>query len=161
MNLNATLFVQCLVFFGLAWFTMRFVWPPISKVLDERSERISRGLADAEAASVELSDARETARDQIGQAKLAAREITRQAEMQASDILVRAQEEASAIVARAQNLADQAAVQAKRKAKEELMKDFSSLVFDATKAVLLREVDIDVHRDILDQMIYRDKFDEK
>ncbi|WP_092483755.1 F0F1 ATP synthase subunit B [Candidatus Ichthyocystis hellenicum] len=161
MNLNATLFVQCLVFFGLAWFTMRFVWPPICKVLDERSEKISRGLADAEAASVELSEARDTARDQIGQAKLAAREIARQAEIQASDIVVRAQEEASAIVARAQSLAEQASVQAKRRAKEELVKDFSSLVFDATRAILRREVDVESHRDILDQMIRQDKSDEK
>ncbi|HRC60445.1 MAG TPA: F0F1 ATP synthase subunit B, partial [Candidatus Propionivibrio aalborgensis] len=27
MNLNATLFAQIVVFFILAWFTMKFVWP--------------------------------------------------------------------------------------------------------------------------------------
>ncbi|HUY02820.1 MAG TPA: F0F1 ATP synthase subunit B, partial [Rhodocyclaceae bacterium] len=39
MNLNATLFAQLGVFFILAWFTMKFVWPPIMKALDERAQK--------------------------------------------------------------------------------------------------------------------------
>ena len=48
MNINATLFAQILVFFGLVWFTMKFVWPPIAKALDERAAKIAEGLAAAE-----------------------------------------------------------------------------------------------------------------
>ena len=48
MNLNATLAAQCLVFFILAWFTMKYVWPPIMKALDERASNIADGLAAAE-----------------------------------------------------------------------------------------------------------------
>ncbi len=48
MSLNATLFAQLVVFFILAWFTMKFVWPPIVKALDERAQKIADGLADAE-----------------------------------------------------------------------------------------------------------------
>ena len=48
MNLNATLFAQLIVFFILVWFTMRFVWPPIAKALDERADKIAEGLAAAE-----------------------------------------------------------------------------------------------------------------
>ena len=29
MNLNATLVAQLVVFFILAWVTMKFVWPPL------------------------------------------------------------------------------------------------------------------------------------
>lgn len=39
MNLNATLFAQLIVFFILVWFTMKFVWPPITKALDERAKK--------------------------------------------------------------------------------------------------------------------------
>jgi F-type H+-transporting ATPase subunit b len=39
VNLNATLFAQLVVFLILAWFTMKFVWPPIMKALDERARR--------------------------------------------------------------------------------------------------------------------------
>lgn len=48
MNINATLFAQIIVFFGLVWFTMKFVWPPIAKALDERAAKIAEGLAAAE-----------------------------------------------------------------------------------------------------------------
>ncbi|NCZ74123.1 MAG: F0F1 ATP synthase subunit B, partial [Betaproteobacteria bacterium] len=35
MNINATLIIQIVVFIILWWFTARFVWPPITKALDE------------------------------------------------------------------------------------------------------------------------------
>ena len=41
MNLNATLFAQLVVFFILGWFTMRFVWPPIIRAIDERTNKRS------------------------------------------------------------------------------------------------------------------------
>ncbi|MEY4537638.1 MAG: hypothetical protein RL171_1789, partial [Pseudomonadota bacterium] len=47
MSINATLFLQLIVFLILAWFTMKFVWPPITKALDERAEKIASGLAAA------------------------------------------------------------------------------------------------------------------
>ena len=54
MNLNATLFAQFVVFFILALFTMKFVWPPLMKTLDDRAKRISEGLAAAERGKHEL-----------------------------------------------------------------------------------------------------------
>ena len=44
MNLNATLFAQLVVFFILGWFTMKFVWPPIIRAIDERTNKIASGL---------------------------------------------------------------------------------------------------------------------
>ena len=42
MNINATLFVQMVVFFIGAWFTMKFIWPPLIKALDERAQEDRR-----------------------------------------------------------------------------------------------------------------------
>ena len=53
MSINATLFVQMIVFAILVWFTMKFVWPPIANALDERAEKIAHGLAAAEHAKIE------------------------------------------------------------------------------------------------------------
>ena len=50
MYLNATLIVQIIVFLALWWFTARFVWPPITRALDERSKKIADGLAAADKA---------------------------------------------------------------------------------------------------------------
>ena len=57
MSINATLFVQAIVFAILVWFTMKFVWPPIANALDERANKIADGLAAADRAKSELSAA--------------------------------------------------------------------------------------------------------
>ncbi len=57
MSINATLFIQMVVFAILVWFTMRFVWPPITKAIDERTQKIADGLSAAERARLELSNA--------------------------------------------------------------------------------------------------------
>ena len=50
MNINATLFLQAIVFAILVWFTMRFIWPPLTKALDERAAKIAEGLSAADKA---------------------------------------------------------------------------------------------------------------
>ena len=62
MNLNATLFAQIVVFGILWWFTMKFVWPPITKALDERATKIADGLAAADKAKLELKNANKSVR---------------------------------------------------------------------------------------------------
>ena len=57
MSINATLFVQAVVFLLLVLFTMKFVWPPIAKALDERAQKVAAGLAAAEKAKAELASA--------------------------------------------------------------------------------------------------------
>ena len=59
MNINATLFLQAVVFAILVWFTMKFVWPPITKALDERAQKVADGLAAADKARTELAAANE------------------------------------------------------------------------------------------------------
>ena len=48
MTINATLIAQMIVFLILIWFTMKFIWPPLTKAMDERAHRISEGLSAAE-----------------------------------------------------------------------------------------------------------------
>ena len=48
MYLNATFIAQMVVFFILGWFTMKFVWPPLMKALDDRAKKIADGLEAAE-----------------------------------------------------------------------------------------------------------------
>ena len=54
MNINATLFLQAIVFAILVWFTMRYIWPPLTKALDERAAKIAEGLSAADKAKTEL-----------------------------------------------------------------------------------------------------------
>jgi len=57
VSINATLFVQAIVFAILVWFTMKFVWPPLAAALDERAQKIADGLAAADKAKSELAAA--------------------------------------------------------------------------------------------------------
>ena len=54
MSITATLIVQMIVFLILVWFTMKFVWPPITAALDERAKKIAEGLSAADKAKAEL-----------------------------------------------------------------------------------------------------------
>ena len=98
MNINAALFLQMVVFFIGAWVTMKFIWPPLIKSLDERRKRIADGLKAADAGNQSLADAQR-----------------RVAQLEAE-----ARERAQAIVAetekRAQALVDEAKAQAKLEA---------------------------------------------
>lgn len=62
MNLNATIFAQIIVFGILVWFTMKYVWPPIAKALDERADKIAEGLAAAERGKSDFEQAEKSCR---------------------------------------------------------------------------------------------------
>ena len=69
MNLNATLIAQIVVFLILWAFTMKFVWPPITKALDERASKIAGGLAAADKAKAELASANQRVQQELAQSR--------------------------------------------------------------------------------------------
>lgn len=48
MNLNATLLGQMTTFGLFVWFTMKYIWPPVIKAMQERQQKIADGLGAAE-----------------------------------------------------------------------------------------------------------------
>lgn len=96
MNLNATLIAQFVVFFILAGFTMKFVWPPLIKALDERAKKIADGLAAADRGKAdlaaaekriqgELASARDEGQKRIGEAEKRAQLIIEEAKKTAAE----------------------------------------------------------------------------
>ena len=69
MSINATLIVQMIVFAILVWFTMRFVWPPITAALDERAKKIAEGLSAADKAKADLAAANTRVEQQLAAAR--------------------------------------------------------------------------------------------
>ncbi|MCK4871002.1 MAG: F0F1 ATP synthase subunit B, partial [Gammaproteobacteria bacterium] len=45
MNINVTLLGEMITFGVLIFVTMKFIWPPITKAMDERQKKIADGLA--------------------------------------------------------------------------------------------------------------------
>ena len=100
MNLNATLFAQLIVFFILVWFTMKFVWPPIAKALDERADKIAEGLAAAERGKSDFEQAEKKVAELMGQGRDQVAEMVTNAEKRAAQIVEEAKGQASTEAAR-------------------------------------------------------------
>ena len=152
MNINATLFLQAIVFAILVWFTMKFVWPPIAAALDERSAKIAHGLAAAEHAKIELSNANKAVELKLAESRNESTTLLADAERRAQHLIdeakVRASEEAKRIVAAAQAEAEQEAV----KAREVLREQVAALAVKGAEQILRKEVNASVHADLLDRL---------
>ncbi|MFZ5492777.1 MAG: F0F1 ATP synthase subunit B [Pseudomonadota bacterium] len=152
MSINATLFVQLVVFAILVWFTMRFVWPPITKAIDERTQKIADGLSAAERARIELSNANRRVDEQLASARDdAARRLAdaeRLAQSMIEDAKGRAAEEGAKIVAAARAEAQQELI----KAREVLRGQVAELAVRGAEQILRREVNSSVHADLLSRL---------
>jgi F-type H+-transporting ATPase subunit b len=152
VSINSTLIVQIIVFLILVWFTMKFVWPPIAKALDERAQKIADGLAAADRAQVELASANKRVEQELAQTRTETGNRLADAERRALAIIeeakARAGEEGSKIVAAAKAEADQQAVHAR----EALREQVAVLAVKGAEQILRREVNADVHADLLNRL---------
>lgn len=152
MNLNATLFAQLVVFFILAWFTMKFVWPPIVKALDERAQKIADGLSAADKAKADLSAANKRVEEQLGAARNDAQKRLADAERLAQQMVeeakARANEEAAKIIAAAKVEATQESM----KAREALRDQVAALAVKGAEQILRKEVNPAVHSELLGRL---------
>ncbi len=152
MSINATLFVQAIVFAILVWFTMKFVWPPIATALDERANKIADGLAAADRAKAELSSANKRVEDELvkSRTEIAARlaDAERRALAIVEEAKGRATEEGAKIVATAKAEAEQQTV----KAREALREQVAALAVKGAEQILRREVNASVHADLLGRL---------
>lgn len=149
MNLNATLIVQIVVFLALWWFTAKFVWPPITKSLDERAQRIADGLAAADKAKADLAAADRRVQDEMKKARDVATEMRSGAERQGAQLIDDARAEAARIVAAAKQAAEEEAGLAAQRAKDALREQVAQLAVVGAERILRREIDAARHADLL------------
>lgn len=152
MSITGTLIIQCIVFAILVWFTMSFVWPPITAALDERAKKIADGLSAADKAKTELAAANKRVEQQLSAARDDAAKRLADAERLALSIVEdaksKAAEEGAKIVAAAKAEAEQEA----SKAREALREQVASLAVKGAEQILKREVNAGVHADLLNRL---------
>ncbi len=152
MNINATLFIQWIPFFILAWFTARFIWPPITKALDERAQKIADGLAAADRAKQELVTANKRVEQQLSATRDESAKRIADAERMAAGLIEdakrRANEEAAKIQAAAKAEAEQQLIAAR----EALRDQVALLAVKGAEQILRREVNSQVHADLLSRL---------
>ncbi|HET9679040.1 MAG TPA: F0F1 ATP synthase subunit B [Gammaproteobacteria bacterium] len=152
MNINATLIAQSITFFLFIWLTMKFVWPPITKAMSERQQKIADGLAAAERGARDLEQAKGEAAKLLKDARSQASDILNQANKRNSEILdeakQQAREEGSRLVAAAQAQIDQDVA----RAREQLRRDVAKIAVLGAGKVLGKEIDASTHADLLDKV---------
>jgi F-type H+-transporting ATPase subunit b len=140
------------VFFLLVMFTMKFVWPPIAKALDDRARKIADGLAAADKAKSELSSANKRVEEELVKSRNESATRLADAERRALTIVeeakAKASEEGGKIVAAAKAEAEQQTV----KAREALREQVAALAVKGAEQILRKEVNAGVHADLLNRL---------
>ena len=152
MSITGTLIVQMIVFVILVWFTMKFVWPPITAALDERAKKIAEGLSAADKAKADLAVANKRVEEQLSAARDDAAKRLADAERLAQSMVEeakgRASEEAAKIIAAAKAEAEQEIV----KAREALRDQVAVLAVKGAEQILRKEVNATVHAELLGRL---------
>ena len=152
MNINFTLISQAIAFSIFIWFTVKYVWPPLLRAIEERQKTIADGLAAGERGRHELELASHRSSDVLKEAKQRASEIILQAEKRATEIVEEAKktakEEGDRIVAGAKADIEHEMFSAK----EILRQHAVELAIAGAAKILRREVDAKTHASILDSI---------
>jgi F-type H+-transporting ATPase subunit b len=152
VSITSTLIIQMIVFLILVWFTMKFIWPPITAALDERAKKIADGLSAADKAKAELSTANKRVEEQLAAARTDATQRLADAERLAQQMVeeakTRASEEGAKIIAAAKAEAEQEAT----KARETLREQVAALAVKGAESILKKEVDAGVHAELLGRL---------
>ena len=152
MNPNITLLGQMLSFAILIWFTVKFIWPPLMKAIEERQQKIAEGLAAADRSQKDLAQAQDKVNEALKDARTKANEIIEQAHGRANQIIDQAKNDAIAEANRQKALAEAEITAAANRAKEDLRKQVSVLAVTGAEKLLKREIDANAHKALIDDL---------
>lgn len=141
MDLNLTLLGEMITFAIFVWFTMRYVWPPLTKAMETRREKIAAGLLSAEKADRDLATAEKKVTEILTDAKAQAAHIIEQANQRANHIIeegkLRAREEGDRLL-----LIAKSDIQTEiNTARAVLLREIASFAIAGAEKILQNEVD--------------------
>lgn len=146
---------QMIVFLLFVMFTMKYVWPPIMKAMEEREAKIRDGLAAAEKGKAALAEASSKSDEELKAARVQAQDIIAAANKQATQLVEKAKGDATTeqqrIIASGHAEVEQMAAQAR----DALRKQVADLAVSGAEQILKREVDAKAHAEILDRLAAR------
>ena len=150
MNINFTLFAQAIVFATFIWITVKFIWPHMLRVIEDRQKTIADGLAAAEQGKKSLELSSKQAGDEIAAAHNRAADIVTQAEKRAAQAIEEAKTAAKAEGDREKAAAKADIQQEVSRAREQLREQVAALAVAGAEKILRREVNAKAHADLLD-----------
>ncbi len=152
MNINATIIGQAIVFLILIWFSVKFIWPPLLKAIEDRQKKIADGLAAAERGQKELHQANDEAATIVNEAREKALKIVDQANRRSNEIIEEARATALSEGQRLVGDARQEVALEQARARDTLRKDVAKLAVAGASRLLEREIDPAAHAELIEQL---------
>jgi len=152
VNFNATLIGQTIAFLFFVWFCKRYVWPPLTKMMDERQQKIADGLDAAERAALDLELAQEKAVERLKEAKEQAADILDQAKKRSSQMIDEAKEQARIEGERIKAAAQAELEQEINRAKENLRAQVANLAIQGAEKILGASIDENTNRALVEKL---------
>ena len=152
MNINLTLIAQALAFAIFIWLTVKFIWPVLTRKVEERQKQIADGLAAGEQGRRDLEAAGRRAHEELAEARERVGEIIGSAEKRDAQMLEEAKAAARAEAERIFAAAKADIDQQIARAKEMLREQVASLAVAGAEKILRREVNPETHAELLGRL---------
>jgi F-type H+-transporting ATPase subunit b len=162
LGINLPVLVAQLVNFTILLVLLRmFAWGPLTKMLDERREKIRESLAAADQAKAEVAESGRQAQEAIEAARREGQQLIAQSQEIANriqaDARTQAQTESEAALVRARS-----EIQLERDtAIAELRKEFADLTIAAAEKVISGSLDRTAHKRLIDEALAQSSFRER
>jgi F-type H+-transporting ATPase subunit b len=152
VDINLTLIGQAIAMTVFVAFCMKFVWPFIMSVIEERQTEIANGLAAAEQGQSSLTNAKAEADKILAAARDQARGIVDQANSRAAGIVDQGRTDGDTERKRQLEAARQEIGVETNRAREELRGQVAKIAVAGAEKVLAREIDANAHRELLSRL---------
>jgi len=152
VNINLTLIGQTISFAMFVWFCMKFVWPALLGVMQEREAKIAKGLEAADMADKDLELAKHKAGQQLREAKEQAATIVEQANKRGVQIVEEAKDAARSEGERLKTAAKAEIEQDANRAKEELRGKVAALALAGAEQILQATIDDKAHSELVNKL---------
>lgn len=152
MDINATIIGQFLTFAILIWFTMKYVWPPITNAMREREKKIADGLLAAEQSKRELELAEHKALSIVREAKVQASHVIEQANLHSAQLIEEAKANAKVEGMKVIEMAQGEINREITQAREALRTQVAKLAVAGAEKIISRNIDAKAHDDLLNEL---------
>jgi F-type H+-transporting ATPase subunit b len=152
MDIAVTLIIQGVAFFLVVLAVMKWLWPPLMNILEQRQKTIAEGLAAGNKGQKDLDEAKVKSQEIIREARDKAVQIVDQAGKRANEIIEEAKATAQSEGKRIVDQAHEEIALDTTKARESLRKQVANLAIQGASRLLEREIDPKTHAQLLDKL---------
>lgn len=150
MDITLTLLGEMITFALLIWFTVRYIWPPVTRAMEIRQATIAQGLEDAKQGSQFLAQAKVEAQILIDETKQQIKLMRDEAASQINQLMDHAKQDAENEKARIVQSAQAEITAQTRHARDELTSELADLVQQSTLKVLQSQVNAEETQRLVD-----------